>query len=275
MLHYFRKIYSGFVDPGGAGITPRASEAVLIGVGAALNSYPARIPVAPYIPATASESGFTSAATMSGYPPAPPSAYGASSNFGARDPPSVYYPPSSQYENSSSMSYRPTSNTQGMGSDVYAGPSIYSVPSPHSQTQFAGAPLVSSSHVLKYTSENTMDPSRRSSGAFFQPPPRDSYYPPQVPSNPNYSGSTFFQQQPWNYPATSAGSDYFLQPASAYGQAPEQYPPQSAYAPQRSEPPYLSSAFYEDEIDLANPDPVREAAIAKRRRESRSGGRRR
>jgi hypothetical protein len=273
LLHYFRKIYSGIVDPGGAGITPRASEAVLFGVGAALNTYPAPVSAASYMPATAFESGFTSASTVTGYPPAAPTVYGSSSGFETRDRPSVYYPRSSQHEASASMSSRPMSNSYGMNPAAYAGANTYSGPSMHSQNQYVGAPLASSSHGLTYTSENAMDPSRRSS-AYYQASSRDSYYPPQVSSNPGSSSSAFYQPPPSNYPATSAGSDYFLQPVSGYSQSLEQYPPQGAYSSPPSDPP-LSSAFYEDDIDLANPDPDREAAIARRRRQSRSDRRQR
>jgi hypothetical protein len=279
LLRYFRKIYSGIEDPGGVGMTPRASEAALFGVGAALNSYPAPVPPASYMPEATSGSGFTSASTMSGFPPAPSTVRGAPSDFGVRGESSAYYPPSSQHE-TSSMFYPPQSNTHGMNSTLYPGPGSYVAPSMHSQTQYASTTVAASPHGLAYTSENMMDPSRRASNPYYPTPARDTYYEqrggtPLPPPNPGYPSGGYFVDPPTNYPPTSVGGGYYGQADGGFAQPAEEYQPSGGYSvhPRYSEPARPSDALCDDDIDLGTLDTARQEA--RKRRESRSDRRRR
>ena len=124
LLRYFRRVFSGIEDPGQAGLTPRASEVVLFGVGAALNAYLSSVPPASNMPATTTSSGFTSISTAPGYPPSS-TIYGASHDSGARGGSSGYYPPNPQYETASTVSYIPTSSTYVMDSTLHSRPSCY------------------------------------------------------------------------------------------------------------------------------------------------------
>lgn len=244
LLRYCRRIYSGIEDPGGA--TPRASEAVLSGVGEALNSYPAAFPAASYIPATSSESRSISASPMTGYPPAASTSYyGPPSDLEALDGRSAYDPPSSQHEPSPSVSsYQLASSSYGMDSALHPQNSTYAAPSMHSQTQYVDAPRVDSPQEFRHNSGNIMDTSHQSS--IYQPPAS-------------------------SYPHTGGGAYRYGQPISGYGQPSEEYSPQSGYtAPQYLEPADSSSVYYDDDIDLVISDPPREATIAKRWRESKS-----
>jgi hypothetical protein len=279
LLRYYKRIFSGIEDLDRAGLTPRPSDAVLAGVGAALNTWPAPVPPGSYMPSSVSGPGFASASTTSGYPPPPPTVYEAPSSSGARGG-LAYYGPSSQYETSSSMSYAPSPHTYGMGSALYHDPNSYDQPSMHSQAQYPpSAQMAASSHGFMYSSENTMDPSRRYSTAQYQSSNRDSYYgqgsSTAVP--PNAAGYTggFYDQQPSQYPSITANSNSYSQASDGYGPSAEQYPPTGRFD---SRPPYpgpaLPSAYDDDDIDLSV-DPAREEALARKRRENRSDGRRR
>lgn len=233
LLHYFRRIHSGIEDPGGS--TPRASEAVLSGVGEALNSYPAAFPAASYIPATSSESRSISASPMTGYPPAASTSYyGPPGHLDGR---SAYDPPSSQHEPSPSVSsYQLASSSYEMDSALHPQNSTYAAPPMHSQTQYIDAPSVDSPQEFEHNSGNSI----------YQPPAS-------------------------SYPHTSGGAYHYGQLISGYGQPSEEYSPQSGYtAPQYPEPADPSSVYYDDNIDHAISDPPREATIAKRWRESKS-----
>jgi hypothetical protein len=267
LLRYFRKVFSGTEDSGSGGHTPRASEAVLLGVGAEFNSYPA----------STSGSGYAFASTVSGYPPSS-TVYGAPHDSGSQAGSSSYYNPSSLYETSASASYPPTSNPYGMGSTPYSGPSDHSQSSIHSQTQYASTQVAASSHELTYNSDNTMDPSHRYSTDQYPSSNRDSHYgqgsSAAVPLNaPGYS-SGFYDQQPSQYPSTVTGSSSYPQPGGGYGPSAEPYPPPGGYD---SRPPHSGSALpsaYDDDIDLSV-DPAREETLARKRRENRSDRRRR
>jgi len=276
LLRYYKRIFVG-ADPDPASVTPRPGDAVLAGVGAALHAWPAPVTPGSYASAT-SRSDFMSASAVSGYPPSS-TMLEAPHQVGARAGPSSYYPPGSQYETPSSAPYYPTSNTYGMGSALDPGPSSYSLPSMHAQAQYPSTQMASSSRGLTYSSDNMMDPSRRSSTGYYPASNRDSY-PYQQPSStafppndPGYS-SGYYQQTPSNYPLTSAESDFYSQSGSGFGQVAEQYPPQGGNS---SRLPYSGPALpsaYDDDIDLSV-DPTHEAALARKRRESRADGRRR
>jgi hypothetical protein len=275
LLRYYRRIFGG-ADPDPASVTPRPRDAVLAGVGAALHAWPAPATPGPYASAT-SGSEFVSASTASDYPPSS-SMLGAPHQGGAHAGPSLYYPPSSQYETPSSASYYPTSNNYGMGSALDPGFSSYNPPSMHSQTQYPSTQMPSSPRGLTYSSHNTMDPSHRSSAAYYPASNRDSYPYQQQSStafqsnNPGYSGN-YYQQPPSGYPLTSGESGFYSQSGGGFGQFGEQYPPGYSNRLPYSEPA-LPSAYNDDDIDLSV-DPAHEAALAKKRRENRSDGRRR
>ena len=275
LIRYYRRIFGGFEDPDPAGLTPRPSDAGLAGVGAALNTWPAPVPPGSYMPASTSGSGFASTSAMSGYPPPPSTVYETPSTFGGRSG-SAYYGPSSQYETLSSVPYAPSSHTYGMGSALYPDP--YDQPSMHSQAQYPSTQMTAFPHGLMYSSDNTMDPSRRYSTAQYPSSNRDSHYgegsSTAVPSNAQGYSSGFYDQQPSQYPSTTTGSSSYPQPGSGYGPSAEPYPPPGGYD---SRPPYSGSALpsaYDDDIDLSV-DPAHEEALARKRRENRSDGRRR
>ncbi len=275
LLRYYRRIFVG-ADPDPATVTPRPRDAVLAGVGAALHAWPAPVTPGSYASATTG-SEFVPASTVSGYPPSS-TMLGAPYQVHEHAGPSSYSRPGSQYEMPSSASYYPTSNTYGMGSALDPGPSSYNLPSIHSQTQYPSSQMASSSRGLGYNSGNVMDSSRRSSMAYYPASNRDSYPYQQQSStafqsnDPGYS-SGYYQPPPSNYPLTSAQSDVYSQSGGGFGQDAEQYPPQGEYS---NRLPYSGPAppsAYDDDIDLSV-DPAHEAALAKKRRESRDGRRR-
>lgn len=300
LIRYFRRIFSGIGDdPDRADLTPRASEAVLVGVGAALSSYPGQLPSSSYIPASTAGPAFSSVSTTLGYPPS--SIYGPSdssmapSGHGSYASPAFTYPPNApgMHETGSSKSYHiPTTNfthssSHATDSTPYpGGHSSYPAPSTHSQYPYPGGPVAASPHKLIYSSQNTMDPSRtsQSSSGFYQSSTKDSYYQqpstdPLPPSNPSYDNSGYYQQQAPVSPPISASSGYYPQQGGGSGRFPEDYPPQgtevySGYAPQPqySQPASSSQQAYDDDIDLGTLDTARENA--RRRRESRPDRRR-
>lgn len=300
LIRYFRRIFSGIGDdPDRADLTPRASEAVLAGVGAALSSYPGQLPSSSYIPASTAGPAFSSVSTTSGYPPStiygPSDSSMAPSGHVAYAPSAFSYPPNApgMHETGSSKSYHiPTTNlthssSHATDSTHYSGGhSSYPAPSMHSQHLYPNAPVAASPHKLIYTSEDTMDPSRpaQSSSGFYQPSSRDNYYQqpgttPLPPNNPSYDSSGYYSQQAPISPPTSAGSGYYPQQGSGSGRLEDDYPRQSTevysgYAPQPpySQPAPSSQQVYDDDIDLGTLDTARETA--RRRRESRSDRRR-
>lgn len=242
LLYYFKKVFSGVEDETtlGPGYTPRITNAVLAGVGAAHENYSVPETSSQHMPTTTAGSGFVSAPVSSGYPP--PHSYNQSREYGGATRYSATAVPgaehrsnaagtdwgrSSMYHQSPAANPGYYNNNQGHGpSDYYQGGAHHSTNTAY-QNQFSNPPAVpvaaSPYQFPQATRQTVTEPLYRPLGTagqgYYQhqssattaPNTSNEYYQVQHGSGHASNASGHYQQYPAAEPRHDSSSSYYPQ----------------------------------------------------------------